>query len=90
MKVSKRKSTYYVIDTDGEEEVVKEKHFRKRRGKMVRIPDEWVGQTLHPQTKRKRHSKQSRSVVCRSFHRSDKTMDTIKHKQGDYLDDEIE
>lgn len=30
---------------------------RIRRGKVVEIPEEWVGKTLHPQTKRKRRSK---------------------------------
>lgn len=32
------------------------KSFRLRRGKLVEIPPEWVGKTLHPQTKRKRAS----------------------------------
>ena len=36
------------------------KFYRKRRGELVEIPPEWVGQTLHPQTKRKRPSKQPR------------------------------
>ncbi len=67
-----------------------DKSFRRRRGKWVEIPEEWVGQVPNPQTIRKRHSKQPRSVVCRSFHRSDKTMDMIKHKQGSYLDDECD
>jgi hypothetical protein len=31
--------------------------FRKRRGKLVEIPPEWVGKTVHPQTIRKRPSK---------------------------------
>ena len=31
--------------------------YRKRRGKLVEILPEWVGKTLHPQTKRKRASK---------------------------------
>lgn len=30
---------------------------RWRRGRLVPIPAAWVGQTLHPQTKRKRPSK---------------------------------
>lgn len=34
------------------------KFYRKRRGELVEIPPEWVGKTLHPQTKRKRLSKQ--------------------------------
>jgi hypothetical protein len=34
------------------------KSYRMRRGKLVEIPAEWVGKTLHPQTKRKRASKQ--------------------------------
>ncbi len=33
------------------------KFYRKRRGKLVEIPPQWVGHTLTPQTKRKRPSK---------------------------------
>ena len=35
------------------------KYYRLRRGKLVEIPPEWVGSTAHPQTIRKRASKQS-------------------------------
>ena len=38
------------------------KFYRKRDGKLVEIPTEWVGKTLHPQTKRKRQSKQTKSI----------------------------
>lgn len=41
---------------------------RLRRGKVVAIPEQWQGETLHPQTKRRRMSKQSARVrrsVCR-------------------------
>ncbi len=31
--------------------------YRKRRNKLVEIPEEWVGKTTHPQTIRKRPSK---------------------------------
>lgn len=31
--------------------------YRMRRGKLVEIPPQWVGETLHDQTKRKRASK---------------------------------
>ena len=31
--------------------------YRKRRGKLVKIPDEWVGKTVGALTIRKRHSK---------------------------------
>lgn len=31
--------------------------YRMRRGKLVKIPEEWVGKTVHPQTIRKRKSK---------------------------------
>lgn len=41
------------IEVDG-------KFYRKRRGVLVEIPAEWVGSTLHPQTMRKRRSKQTR------------------------------
>lgn len=30
------------------------KYYRMRKGRLVEIPSEWVGNTLHPQTKRKR------------------------------------
>lgn len=33
------------------------KFYRMRRGKLVEIPDEWLGKTTHPQTIRKRESK---------------------------------
>lgn len=32
--------------------------YRERRGKLVKIPSEWVGKVTHPQTIRKRKSKQ--------------------------------
>lgn len=41
------------------------KFYRKRRGKLVEIPPEWVGETLHPQTKRKRLSKGTRKAAMR-------------------------
>ena len=31
--------------------------FRLRRGKLVQIPEKWVGKTVHPQTIRKRKKK---------------------------------
>ena len=34
--------------------------YRKRRGKMVEIPEEWVGICASPQTIRKRQSKTTR------------------------------
>jgi len=36
------------------------KFFRRRRGKLVEIPAEWLGEVLHPQTMRKRASKHPR------------------------------
>jgi|GEM_PF-3301574 len=35
------------------------KFYRMRRGTLVEIPSEWVGNTTHPQTIRKRQSKQT-------------------------------
>lgn len=35
-------------------------YFRIRRGKLVRIPDEWLLNVTHPQTINKRLSKQTR------------------------------
>lgn len=32
------------------------KFYRERDGILVQIPDEWVGKTLHQQTKNKRQS----------------------------------
>lgn len=34
--------------------------YRMREGKLVQIPDEWVGQVCYPQTIRKRQSKKGR------------------------------
>ena len=33
------------------------KFYRKRRGELIEIPEEWVGNTVHSQTIRKRPSK---------------------------------
>ena len=38
---------------------------RVRRGKLVAIPDKWVGQTTSQQTIRKRQSKHSRKMRMR-------------------------
>ena len=38
------------------------KFYRKRRGRLVRIPDRWVNSTTHPQTIRKRQSKYPRKI----------------------------
>lgn len=43
------------------------KYYRMRRGELVEIPNEWVGKTLYPQTKRKRHSNNSTSRRTRSL-----------------------
>ena len=37
------------------------KFYRLRRGRLVEIPAEWVGQVAHPQSIRKRRSKGSHS-----------------------------
>ena len=34
------------------------KFYRMRRGELVLIPDQWIGNTTHPQKIRKRQSKQ--------------------------------
>jgi hypothetical protein len=34
-----------------------EKYYRKRRGRLIEIPEEWLGKVTHPQTIRKRKSK---------------------------------
>jgi len=39
---------------------VGELSYRNRRGKWVEVPEEWVGITVSPQTKRKRQSKATR------------------------------
>ena len=38
------------------------KPHRRRRGKLVEIPEEWLGKVPHPQTIRKRQSKQPRKI----------------------------
>lgn len=48
------------------------KFYRMRRGKLVLIPDEWVGTTVTPQRKRQRLSKLP----------SGKKADQIKHQGG--------
>lgn len=40
-------------------------YYRVRRGKLVRIPDEWVGRTLHPQHKRNRKEENIRGHKTR-------------------------
>ena len=32
------------------------KYYHKRRGKLIEIPKEWVGNVTHPQTIKKRNS----------------------------------
>ena len=43
-----------------------EKKCRIRRGKLVEIPEEWVGKTPHKQTIRKRQSKQTKKNINES------------------------
>lgn len=38
------------------------KFFRKRKGKLVEIPEKWVGNTVHKQKIRKRPSKKGRGA----------------------------
>jgi hypothetical protein len=40
--------------------------FRERRGELVKIPAQWVGKTLHSQTKQKRLSKAETSKLARA------------------------
>ena len=47
-----------LIEIDG-------KFYRHRRGKLVQIPDEWVGKVTYPQTIQKRLSKKSPKEVKR-------------------------
>ena len=39
-----------------------DKYYRKRRGKLVEIPNRWLGQVSHPQTIRKRQSKFTKKI----------------------------
>lgn len=39
------------------------KFYRKREGKLVQIPDEWVGKTLNSNTKRKRKNRKHKSIA---------------------------
>ena len=45
----KKKKKSKLKEIDGE-------YFRMRNGKLVKIPDEWVGKVTHKQTMRKRKS----------------------------------
>jgi hypothetical protein len=80
-----------------------DKSYRKRRGKWVKIPEEWVGIDVSSQTKRKRDSKKTRkqrntewpralrrTIPGEDYGGRSLTMDMLKHKQGDYLDEEID
>jgi hypothetical protein len=42
--------------------LMSEKKCRIRRGKLVEIPEEWVGKIPHKQTIRKRQSKQTKKI----------------------------
>ena len=55
------------------------KFYRMRRGKLVLIPDEWVGATTTSQTKRKRLSKVP----------SGKKADQVKHMCGRKSKDKV-
>lgn len=37
-----------------------DRYYRKRRGKLVEIPPEWVGKVTHKQTMRKRKSNENK------------------------------
>lgn len=41
--------------------------YRKRRGKWVQIPDEWVGKVAHPQKIRNRKSKKGQGKSYKRF-----------------------
>ena len=97
----KRYRNYKVFIDNGVETVVEEKWYRERRGELVEIPSQWVGKTVSGQTKRKRPSKLSRKarnnnevrahrrcIPGEDFGGRSLTMEMLKHKQGDYLDDE--
>jgi len=62
------------------------KFYRKRRGVLVEIPPEWVDQTTHSQTIRKRDSKQIRKQRMREFrpgrHRGHPTTWAPRHTAG--------
>lgn len=46
------------------------KFYRERRGKLVQIPDEWVGEVTTHQTRRKRQSHQTRKIKNLSHKRN--------------------
>lgn len=46
-----------VTPKSGKRVEVDGKFYRMRRGKLVEIPEEWVGNVTHPQSMRKRDSK---------------------------------
>lgn len=48
------------MSTKSHRVVTPEGTFRMRRGVLVRVPDEWIGRTVAPQTIARRQSKQPR------------------------------
>lgn len=61
--------------------------YRERRGKMVRIPDEWVGETVHAQTKRKRPAKSRANRLGRQRNLlKDGSTDWSNYRDNRYLE----
>jgi len=44
--------------------------YRKRRGRLVKIPDEWVGRTVGSRTIRRRHSKTRAKAIYGKVNRA--------------------
>jgi len=70
------------IEIDGE-------YYRYRRGKLVKIPKEWVDQVIHDQIKKKRQSKYTKKMKRRlQAQRKCRAHDYLDRKYG--LDEDVD
>jgi hypothetical protein len=54
--------------------------YRKRRGKLVKIPEEWVGKTISHHAKSKRHSKTKAKRIYTGINRA-KEKDQLRNNE---------
>lgn len=78
-----------VKPTSGKRIEVDGKFYRMRRGQLVEIPEEWVGQVTHPQTARKRSSHIPSGKKAKEIKDSwnDRRGTESSHRQFNPLDD---
>jgi len=54
--------------------------YRKRRGKLVKVPDEWVGRTVSHQHKSRRHTKTGAKRIYTGINRA-KENDQLRNEE---------